>query len=502
MKINSGLREVLSFCNLEFVELDENLNILEYSHGSKRFAEHPERLRSGQDSRFHFPELIGLEDVLNAMLMGEQDHFHLTAILRDIPDREPVYFNLYVIAKNNPQLNNHHVIILFEDVTSQNVLEQKYVQITNELTLVNQNLSAYKKYLQYIIQYMADALFVTNSTGQIEQCNRAAQNLLEASETDLLNQSIHQIFKEVKLFPKVNSIPEDVYNHKKLLLQNIEVNFHKKSGVNLTILFNCSVIELDDGQKHFIYIARDITKRKQAEQEMEIALRKERELNELKSNFISMTSHEFRTPLTIILSSAELLEFYNQKKSDDRSLKYINQIQNSVENLLEMLDNLLLLGKADANKLSLNKKLMNLETVCSSLVEELELGSENKRICLINEAPDLTANMDEKLLRHILSNLLLNALKYSPNQTPVSLKVRQEAEAVIFEVKDQGIGICPEDKKHLFELFHRGQNVANIPGTGLGLAIVNKAVEIYGGNVMVSSELGVGTTFKVKLPLN
>jgi PAS domain S-box-containing protein len=497
--MNQFLEKILNVQSLEFIEIDRNFNILDYSPGINRFAEHLGQVQVGQDSRIYFPELIGLEDVLPTLFEANQEQLELTAICRETPNGEPLYFNLYAIAKTDDSVKNNHLLIFFQDVTQQSVLERKYVQITNDLTLVNRNLSVYKNYLQYIIKYMADSLFVTNALGIIEECNHAAQNLLEISEDNLLYRPIHQVFQDVKLLPSKDKLPEELLTIQ--ILKNLEVNYLKPSGVHLTVLFNCSLIKIDNEEK-FVYIGRDITERKRVEKEMEIALQKERELNELKSNFLSMTSHEFRTPLTVILSAAELLQVHSQNASDPKSSKYIDQIHQSVENLLDLLDNLLVLGKADSNKLVLQRKLINLTAFCEDLLEKLELNSPIRRISLVNKCADtLFWPMDEKLLDHILNNLLSNALKYSPNETPIYLRLYRENNTVSFEVEDQGIGIYLEDQQRLFELFHRGKNVGNIPGNGLGMAIVKKSVEIYGGSIMVSSQEGAGTLIKVDLPL-
>ncbi len=495
--MNNLLAKILEEQSLEFVEVDSNFRILDYSPRIHRFAEHPGEMEVGQDSRIYFPELIGLEDVLQAVLSGNETQVELTAIYRETPTTgEPLYFNLYAIPKTDNSPRGSRLAIFFQDVTQQNVLERKYVQITNDLTLVNRNIVVYKNYLQYIIKYMADALFVTNALGQIEQCNHAAQDLLGMSEDELINIPIHQLFQDHRLLPN-REVSAQVLTLQ--TLKDLEVNFSKESRLK-TILFNCSLIKIDDENK-FVYIGRDITERKQLEKEMEIALQKERELNELKSNFLSMTSHEFRTPLTVILSAAELLEVHSQKASDTQGLKYIEQIQTSVENLIEFLDNLLILGKADANKLTVQRKKIDLENFCQQLIEKVELSKRNSRIILVNQCEENVWEMDINLLERILNNLLSNALKYSPSETPIYLRLAQEKDTVSFEVEDQGIGILLEDQEHLFELFHRGKNVGNIPGNGLGLAIVKKSVDIYGGSVMVSSEAGVGTIFKVNLPL-
>lgn len=498
--MNHLLEKILYLRHLEFMAVDGDLNILEFSPGTQRFAERPCEMKLGEDSRLHFPEFIGLEDVFNAVLVGEKEHFKLTAISRENLHKEQLYFNFYAIAKTDELLNNDCLLILFENVTEQNVLEQKYVQINNQVTLVNQKLLSYKKYLQYIIKYMADALFVTNDAGNILQCNQAAQYLLGLSENEVINRQIHQIFQDKKLFPKLIIKNFQSSADRNLFVKDLEVIYPIKSGLILTILFNCSVICIDE-KKHFVYIGRDITERKRAEKETKIALEKELELNQIKSNFLSMTSHEFRNPLTVILSAAEILEYYSQQGRYSQSLKYIYQIQTSVENLIELLDKILLIGKADAEKITLQKKSINIDKFCSYLVEQLELGRKFSRIQLVSKCQGITAQMDENLLRHILINLLSNALKYSHDATPVYLRLSKEKENLIFEIEDQGIGINSEDQKHMFELFHRGQNVNDIPGTGLGMAIVQKYVEISGGHLMVSSEVGMGTTFKVTLPL-
>lgn len=491
------LEKILNVQSLEYIEIDRSFNIFDYSPGINRFTEHSSAVQVGQDSRNFFPELIGLEDILSALFSGRQKQLELMAICRETASGEPLYFNLYAIAKTDEPLESHHLVIFFQDVTQQNILERKYVQITNDLTLVNRNLLVYKNYLQYIIKYMADALFVTNGLGIIEECNQAAQILLEVTEENIIGQPIHQIFNNVKLLPIQKEFPEILTIQ---IIKNLEVNYVKPSGASLTVLFNCSLIKIDDENK-FVYIARDITERKRVEKEMEIALQKERELNELKSNFLSMASHEFRNPLTVILSASELLQVNLQKVSEPKISKYIEQIHQSVENLLEMLDDLLILGKADSQKLVPQSSLVNLNDFCQDLLEKLELNSSIKRISLVNQCADTLWPIDERLLTHILTNLLSNALKYSPNQTPVYLRLYPENNGIGFTVEDQGIGIPLEDQKHLFELFHRGKNVGNIPGNGLGMAIVKKSVEIYGGSFTVSSQEGVGTTVTVSLPL-
>ncbi|MBD2043259.1 ATP-binding protein [Microcoleus sp. FACHB-672] len=256
----------------------------------------------------------------------------------------------------------------------------------------------------------------------------------------------------------------------------------------------------------------DITERKRAEEETLKALAKEKELGELKNRLISMVSHEFRTPLTTVLSSADLLEYYLQQEpfenSDKKLLEYIQRIQVAAVNMTELLEDVLFIGRTDAGKLPFNPLPLNLTQFCSQLVAEIQLCvTSNHKIHFVEIHPnilttsDVPACMDEKLLRQILSNLLSNALKYSAEGGEVRLElICQECEA-IFQIKDQGIGIPDEDITHLFESFHRAKNVGNIAGTGLGLAIVKRCVDLHEGEISVASKVGVGTTFTVTLPL-
>ena len=246
-----------------------------------------------------------------------------------------------------------------------------------------------------------------------------------------------------------------------------------------------------------------ILRRKQAEEEVSKALEQERELSELKSRFISMTSHEFRTPLTTILSSAELLEDYGDDWSKNKKVEHLQRIQNSVDRMTQLLNDVLLLGKVEAGKLECQPSPMNLNKFCSDLIEELQLGDgKNHTITFVKKGEWSTAYMDEKLLRQILSNLLSNAIKYSPVGSTVQMTASCKKGEVIFKIKDSGIGIPSEDLQRLFDTFHRAKNVGTIPGTGLGMAIVKKSVDLHGGQITVNTEVGVGTVFTVTLPLN
>lgn len=215
-----------------------------------------------------------------------------------------------------------------------------------------------------------------------------------------------------------------------------------------------------------------------------------------------MTSHEFRTPLSTILSSSELLEHYHYRWTQEKQLTHLRRIQTAVHRMTEMLDDILVSGKAEAGKLEYRPLLFDLVKYCRQLLEEIRLNLKTQHfLSFISEYESISCYMDDKLLGHILSNLLSNALKYSPNNSLIKFTLTCKDGQAVFEIQDQGIGIPEEDLPHLFESFHRARNVGNILGTGLGLAIVKKCVDIHQGEISVTSKTGIGTKFTVQLPL-
>ncbi len=252
---------------------------------------------------------------------------------------------------------------------------------------------------------------------------------------------------------------------------------------------------------------------KQAKEELEIrvaertkklrkALDKERELNELKSRIISVISHEYRTPLTTIQSSTELLEYYGHKLTEDKKLTHFQRIKTSTKHLTDLVSEVLFIGQAEAERVEFKPAPLDLEQLCRELVEQMHSSQKNQATITMNSQGNCSdAYLDEKLLRQILTNLLSNAIKYSPKGGTVQFDLECVEGVATLSIKDSGIGIPPEDLPRLFESFHRASNVGTIPGTGLGLAIVKKSVDLQGGHIRVDSVEGVGTTFTVTLPL-
>lgn len=325
-----------------------------------------------------------------------------------------------------------------------------------------------------------------------------AQNLqnLFIPEGQFLGKHIYEVFPEEISRPTMNCVERAFATGE---VQLLECQISQKSKV-YSYEVRIAVSDLNE----VMAIVRDITDRKQAEEDIRRTLEQEKKLNELKSRFVTMASHEFRTPLTSILSSAELLEHYSHKWTPEKQLKYLSRIQSSVKHMTELLNDVLLLGKADAGQLKLNLTQIDLCQFCRELVEEISLASQTHQITFNTNCADAgvskIACLDEKMLRHILHNLLSNAIKYSPESDRVVFDLYCQPQQAMFRVKDFGIGIPATEIDRLFDSFHRADNVGSIPGTGLGLPIVKRAVDMLGGTIEIDSQINVGSTFTVTLP--
>jgi len=234
------------------------------------------------------------------------------------------------------------------------------------------------------------------------------------------------------------------------------------------------------------------------------ALASERELVELKSRFVALVSHEFRTPLGIIMSAGELLQNYRDRLPEDKRQELLDDILVSTRRMAALMEQVLLLGRVDAGKLAAQAVPLDLDDLLGRIADEQRSATAARCPILLDlGAPGaLTgARADAGLLRHILSNLVSNAAKYSPPGSEVRLAARRDGTDAVLTVADRGIGIPEADQARLFEAFHRAGNVGETPGSGLGLLIVKRCVDLHGGRISARSRLGDGTTFEVRLPL-
>ncbi|EAW34523.1 hybrid sensor histidine kinase/response regulator [Lyngbya sp. PCC 8106] len=236
--------------------------------------------------------------------------------------------------------------------------------------------------------------------------------------------------------------------------------------------------------------------------EQTVELVKAKEQHQLTSEFVSMMSHDFRNPLSTILLSTELLRDWEQSLSKEQKSSIFQRIRSAGKSLVQLLDEVILVGQADVERLECLPTPLDLESFCQQLVEEARLEASSQHQVELKMQGEFAETLwDESLLRHIFSNLFANAIKYSPQGGIIRLEVMAQDNIAIFDLIDHGIGIPPHDLVKLFQAFHRASNVGKISGTGLGLAIVQRCVEAHGGEISVESEVGVSTTFSVQLPL-
>ncbi len=346
-----------------------------------------------------------------------------------------------------------------------------------------------------LLNAIPDWMFRIGSDGTFVNYKAPQNSPLPLPSAEFLGKSLDQVLPEDVAKALMGCVAKALATHEmqmleyQLVLKDIPLDYEARIAVST--------------EDEVIAIVRDITERKRAEADIRNSLEKEKQLSELKSRFVSMASHEFRTPLATILSSAELLEHYRHKWSEEKNSTHLKQIQQSVKHMTELLNEVLLIGKADAGKIEFNPQLVNVTHLCQEIVEGMQITTEIHQIIFQTQDSTQQVEVDRKLFRHIFNNLLSNAIKYSPKggNIYVDLLFNQTNE-VILSVKDEGIGIPQGEQDQVFNSFDRASNVGTIAGTGLGLAIVQRAVALHHGSLSCSSEVGVGTTFTVTLPLN
>lgn len=337
---------------------------------------------------------------------------------------------------------------------------------------------------------LADGCFIA--------ANEAFYNTTGYSESEVLGRRAADL--NIYAVPEQRAEYVDLIRRKGFVRDREHV-LRTKSGAIRTVLSSGELLDLN-GQPHLLTVGLDITGRKEAEVELARALAREKELSELKTNFVSMVSHEFRTPLEVIVSSADILDRYLNRLPAPERAEHVAAIQHSVKRMSGMMEDVLLLGRFESDRQQFTPDDLHLTAFCRRLADEMRSATAGRcpiELTLDDSLP--LARADEKLLRPILINLLSNAVKYSPAGAPVRLGLTRDAHAAVFVISDSGLGIPASDQTHLFEAFHRGANTAQIPGTGLGLVIVKRSVELHGGRIEFTSEEGKGTSFTVRLPV-
>jgi PAS domain S-box-containing protein len=284
-------------------------------------------------------------------------------------------------------------------------------------------------------------------------------------------------------------------------VREVECQFRTHRGTLHTALVSADIVEVNREQ-HMLGFFIDIGERKRVESELLRTVAREKELSRLRSNFVSMVSHEFRTPLGIIQSSAEILQDYHDQLEAAERADHLQSIRNNTHRMAQIMEEVLLIGSLEAGKMEFKPVALDPRVFARSLVEEV-LSATQRRCPVELSLSEMPAeiHVDERLLRYIFTNLLTNAIKYSHVGRVVHFEVRRTKREIVSAVRDEGIGIPEADREWLFTAFHRAQNVGDRPGTGLGLVIVKRCVDLHGGKIKVESKLDEGTSVIVRLPI-
>lgn len=350
---------------------------------------------------------------------------------------------------------------------------------------------------------MSDIVALHSVSGSVFYVSKSVKTLLDYDPESIISQNSYELVHPDDQDKMENEIYGPILRGEidKGIIQN---RLKHKNGTYLwfeTIvqpIFNGSDVEV------LLSTSREITERKKAELNMQRALQKEKELSELKSRFISMASHEFRTPLTSINSSIDVLEHYTNEirsKHKNALFKHFGRIRDQIVRLTHLMNDILILGKREANKMPFEPKETNIIDLCLKHIEENHLNrSDNRSVEFKVEGQERTVFADEDLINHILSNALSNAFKYSEGCQNPELSIAFKANYYEISIRDFGIGIPENEKNQLFESFFRANNASAIQGTGLGLVIMKQFVEMHGGEIYLQSKVNEGTTVSIKLP--
>lgn len=358
-----------------------------------------------------------------------------------------------------------------------------------------------KDRIEAILNSSSDAIIVTNPAGEIDLANphfyvqfgfeQTSNSLAGLTLFDLVAPAFRQ-----ELIDALQAAGERGESRR------LEIVARDRDGIKFDVDVALSPILDVPGHPSVVCSLRDITQRKQIEANLRDSLVKERELSDLRTRFVTMVSHQFRTPLATIQASSEALQRYFDRMTPDQRHKRLETIHAQIRRLTHMLEDILTLGKLEGGGFGFEPAPVDVPLFCRGIIADLAPQMEAGVSIDVRYDGDCDQLMlDGNLLRQILENLLTNAIKYSPERGIVHLRVGCQPESITFRVTDEGIGIPPTDVPHMFEPFHRARNVEHIKGTGLGLAIVQQAVDMHQGTVTVESELGVGTTFTVTLPV-
>ncbi len=388
---------------------------------------------------------------------------------------------------------------------------------------LGQELGHLRRQHQLILNAVGEGIYGVDLDGNATFVNPAAATMIGWSVEELIGQSMHAVLHH-SLADGSPYQQEDcpiyaAFQDGSVKRVTNEV-FWRKDGTSFPVEYISTPMRDETGQLIGTVVTfRDITQRRWAEEilqraneelelkvqertaELQAANQQLQQLSEMRSRFVSMVCHEFRNPLNTIALSVSSLNRYDTQLQPEEKNDYLLTINASVERMTQMIDDILVIGKIEAKVLEVNPQPLDLVAFCQSLLAEPDYQRPQTPIQFWCRSRHCLACLDERLLWSVLSNLLSNAIRYTPENKAIMLKLAKWQNQVILRVQDEGMGIPISDRQDLFKPFHRGRNVSNIPGTGLGLSIVKQFVDLHQGTISVTSRVGVGTTFTVKLPI-
>jgi len=394
-------------------------------------------------------------------------------------------------------------------------------------------LTSFKSLNLPLFLHATEGILVADDRGVIIRTNPSLERLFKYDKGELIGKKVEVLIPKKLESNHVKHRDKFAHNpHARSMGMGIDLFGLRKDNTEFPVEISLSPYKADNGSFVIAFVV-DITLRKEVEEklknysnELELqvknrtlileeaiselektkknlnkALEKERELNELKSRFVSMASHEFRTPLTTMMSSLSLVTKYGEQADSDNQSKHVNKIKASIHNLTDILNDFLSLSKLEEGKVEITLEEFNLEEYIQEIINELKPMAKANQTFAYSHLGMTVVNLDKKLLKNILFNLISNALKFSPDGGTIEIKTSVNTYETVIIVKDSGIGIPEEDQEHLFERFFRGKNATHIQGTGLGLNIVNKYASLMNGELSFVSIENKGTTFELCIPV-
>lgn len=416
--------------------------------------------------------------------------------------------DFYAREEHLPYHHQKHLQALFKEQTAQLLTTNQ--QLQKEVTIRQQAEAALwhsEERFRNLVEQMNDWVWEIDLDAIFTYTNPKVSTILGYEPGELINQAFFDFMSsgEAKRFATIFSL---AIAHQEPLTNFEKSATHKNGNIVVLETNACPLFDTQGKLKGYQGVTRDITQRKQIDLTTRKALTKEKELSELRSRIITTVSHEFRTPLAIISSSTGILQVFDCKLSHTDKQEHLQVIQNSVDRIVQLLDDILFINDKQFEKMGFRPAALDLAQFCYTLLQEVQSSTDQHTIFSVIEytaaehcsIDAMQGYFDGRILKQILINLLSNAIKYSPYTNEIHFKLAYDGEMATFQVRDRGIGIPQAEQLHLFEPLYRASNVGTIPGMGIGLSIVKRCVNLHQGEIRVLSELDVGTIVTVAIP--